>query len=223
MKLAFPGVLLGLAFLASWLDAQALHGAQDPLPKHALVRIGDSRFHGGGHRLRFAPDGKTLAIADDESIRLLDPATGTDRRVLRHLSKSVAKSTEATPQDVVEMAFFADSKSMASADFVGVLRLWNLDTGKETRLPDLHPGIATLCLSADEKSLFTAGFDGVLNEWQLPTGKLKQTWQAPAGEAILALARLGTKLAGVTRDGTLFHWDPATGKDSKRIDRKSVV
>lgn len=188
------------------------------LPTHALVRIGDGRYHGGGHRLRFSPDGKTLAIADGGTIRLLDAATATQKLVLNHLPNATPKSTLFTPEDIIEMAFLADGTALVSADFVGVLRVWNLQDGKESRLPEGHAGVASLCVSLDGKSLFTAGFDGELNHWSLPAGKRKQRWKSPAGDAILAIAALGDIVVGVTSGGILFHFNPDLGKDTKRID-----
>ena len=216
-------VTLSVALFPSLLLAQPSERENDSLPKEALVRIGSNRFYGSGHRMKFSLDGKILAIADHERLRLVDAASGRERLVLTHLRPADFKAAPPIPSTVVEFVFSADGKAILSCDEAGGLHLWKVSDGAETRWPGLHPGIASLCLAADEKSVFTAGFDGVLRQWGFPKIQAIKTWSAPDMDPVLAVAVLGMQVAGVTKGGILFHWDPVSGKDTKRIDIGQVL
>src|SRR5262245_40725403 len=82
------GVLLALLVGASGTTARSATPARldawgDPLPPGALFRIGTLRAHPDvSYGARFSPDCKTItADGPDDTIRLLDAATGKDIRV----------------------------------------------------------------------------------------------------------------------------------------------
>lgn len=221
-------------FAFTWGFTSAL-GAQtpapkdaDPLPKHVLARIGSLRFFGGGHRLCYSPDGKTLAIANESYVRLLNPVSGAELLTFEHRTKTNPRGGE-LPQAVAELVFFSDGQRLLTGDEAGALRIWNLVDGSVTRLPEQHPGLATLCLAANQESCFTAGHDGVVRRWHLPDGKLQAAWETPRKLAVLSITlyrtpghrssvrqvRVGMqgRVATCGQDDTVIIWNADLWKD----------
>ncbi|MBY0229541.1 MAG: hypothetical protein K2W96_09700 [Gemmataceae bacterium] len=119
---------------------------EDALPPHALLRLGSDRYGGGSLGAALSPDGKRLAVADPDGLRLLDAATGRETRRWRN-------------HEGVHPRFSPDGKRLAvvSGDEVVVL---DADTGAElARLgPSSHPARDSICFSADGK-LIALGAD----------------------------------------------------------------
>src|SRR5262249_33259644 len=70
----------------------------------------------------YSPDGKTLAVGDNKTIRLLDPASGEERRALRGHKNTIRS-----------MDFSPDGKFLASTGYDNTVRLWEVATGNEVR------------------------------------------------------------------------------------------
>jgi WD40 repeat protein len=68
--------------------------------------------------VRFSPDGRTLAVADGQTIRLFDGLTLN------------AKGTLGNRYRVHSLVFSPDSEQLATGDWNGTMTLWNLRTGK---------------------------------------------------------------------------------------------
>ena len=93
----------------------------DPLPKGALLRLGTVRFSQPFPcGFVFSPDGKFLASGgSDHRIRLWDPDTGRELRILEGHKNSVNC-----------LALSADGKWLASGGQDHEVRLWEVATGK---------------------------------------------------------------------------------------------
>ena len=93
-------------------------------------------FGGTIFKLRYSPDGKTLAACSgDKSVQLFNAANG-----------SRIRSLPGHRDWVYAVEFSADSKTLASGSWDGEVRLWNLADGKLLRTiiaaPGLKPGAA---------------------------------------------------------------------------------
>ena len=96
----------------------------DPLPAGALVRLGTMRFRDGNivTAIALAPDGKALAVAGNQGVRLLDLATGKEFRALK--TTGVVQFTH--------VGYTPDGKLLAGADVSGHFRFWDPATGEAT-------------------------------------------------------------------------------------------
>ncbi|HYV35036.1 MAG TPA: WD40 repeat domain-containing protein, partial [Gemmataceae bacterium] len=121
-----------------------------------------------------------------------------------------------------------DGTVLATMDGIGIIRLWDMKTGKERRPLEGSPTeLADVRFNADGKTIYTIGGDKVFREWDALTGRLlksldtapKGHWQRfVPGRSALVLAKLigkrkviEKKVIGFTND----QWsilDPMSGK-----------
>jgi WD40 repeat protein len=122
--------------------------------------------NGGGRRvygLAFAPDGRTLALGLGSStadvkgeVVLWNPADA--RQPFRVLG----------PASFAAVAFSPDGRTLAAAGGDRVVKLWDVESGREIATLVGHEGtIASLAFSPDGRSLVTAGQDSLVGLFKL--------------------------------------------------------
>ncbi|HEY7308607.1 MAG TPA: sigma-70 family RNA polymerase sigma factor [Gemmataceae bacterium] len=196
----------------------------DPLPAHALARLGTSRLRHGGWftAMTYSPDGKTLAsAAHDGTVRLWDAATG---KALRLLGDDEQRRIPYSPSRwVFCLAFAPDGKRLAAGDHVhdwpaGALHIWDTATGKEERRFMAHSGgVFAVAFSPDGKTLASSGAkDGKLRLWDAATGKGLHVLNAGGPAGWLAFSADGKTLASA--GGNLVRlWNAADGTERKQL------
>jgi WD40 repeat protein len=113
-------------------------------------------------KVAYSSDGRVLAAGDsgwaeEFAVRLWDPETGVLQRTLQGHSK-----------DVGGLAFTPDGQILASGDWGGTTRLWDVATGEElSRLEQGH-AVYGAAFRPDGGRLATAGFDGLIWVWGVP-------------------------------------------------------
>lgn len=103
--------------------------------------------------VQLSPDGKSiLATCNGRDIRLRDPATGSPGVVL-------SPGADETDQGKIHLlAFFADGRRIASANYSGTVTIWDVATGKRKANFKTHTQwVSALAASPDGLTLATVG------------------------------------------------------------------
>lgn len=160
--------------------------------------------------LLFSPDNRT-AIAGIRGkqgpvVRTWDVASGKLGPVAGEGDHAIGLTLAVSP----------DGKTLATMNDDGVIRLWDIRTGKEKNPIAASPcSLEAVCFRPDGKSLFTVGGDRRLREWNADTGKPLRnraniTGQHPTfvagGTRLMTLAFVGEK------DRAVRLVDSVTGK-----------
>jgi WD40 repeat protein len=149
-----------------------------------------------------SPDGKVLASAGPEDIKVWDLAT-TQRL-----------HTFTGQGHVCSVAFSPDGKALASGCGDRTVRLWEVATGKQRYTLLGHTRVVYCVLfSPDGKTLVSASDDGVVILWDVGTGRRLRTMKGSHHGWVSALAFSpdGKTLLAACGDGNVRLWDVATG------------
>ena len=152
----------GVATFASW-------GAQGPgsgdWTTHDIT-FKTSDYMANDLTAALSPDGKTVALANFNAIRLSDAASG----------KTLGLPMFGHYNTISALAFSPDGKYLASGGADAVVRLWDSATGQSVGLPLLGPseGIADLAFSPDGSQLVGVDFKGNVFSWDMVTAD----WQS---------------------------------------------
>ena len=156
------------------------------------------------HSVSFSPDSRVIASMKeaDPGLRFWDVATGdvTSSKVLPH------------PLVVLDIAWSADGKSLATACDEKVIRVWDVSTGVVRHLLSGHTATATgIAFSADATRLVSTGFDRKVRVWSLASGSEERSWDG--GGIAIDVSKLGV-IAAVSQSGPKIRlWDLATGTE----------
>lgn len=135
-----------------------------------------------------------------------------------HLYKHQNQSYQALPKilehdsAVLSIGFSHDGKSLFSGDFDGILRQWDLKTGKCAQLTQAHEE-RIIALSCGENIVASGGNDQVIKLWNLQTGEWLQTFEEHGG-AISSICFIphSTMFASASFDQTIKIWDIPTNR-----------
>ncbi|HEY7428307.1 MAG TPA: sigma-70 family RNA polymerase sigma factor [Gemmataceae bacterium] len=218
-----------------------------------LTRDEGAANEGSIRTLAFSDDGKMLAAATSRTVSVWDAATGKPLRQMKatghafgavlafspdgktlvggqegHLWEvNTGKQIRSLGVKFTQVALFSpDGKVLALGDASGVIRLWDLSTGKEI-VP--HRGhrqrIRTVFYSPDGKTLASMGEDETVRLWDAATGKeLRQVAQhngRAKSRMALAYSPDGKLLASLELD-MLHLWDLGTGKEIRQLKGKGT-
>ena len=185
--------------------------AQDALPRSesALLRALGNRIKWSHVRekkvgaVAFSPDGRLLATASGSQLQLWDAQTGkeTTPKPIEHA------------KNVHEIAFTGDGYRLVAGDDDGNVRLWDIRTGDEIKIPiPIQHGASISAMAVGPANLLaTASLkNSSVIFWNLETGDPIASLPLKNGEWIsdLAFNAEGSRLAvGEVNRGTTTVWD----------------
>ncbi len=149
----------------------------------------------------FSPDGRLLAVACGDQVRLLEVTTGQQRTALPR-------------KDVHVLAFSPDGKTLACADQEGIL-LWELATCLERARIEVPPGLTRVLHFSPDGRWLAWGVGNILDD----ESEAVHLWDVWRGEKVrpllghdrrvtgLAFAPDGRTLVSCSSDTTLLVWD----------------
>jgi RNA polymerase sigma factor (sigma-70 family) len=160
--------------------------------------------------LALAPGGKTLATAGwDKTVKLWDPATGSERAVLRDHTSGVSC-----------VRYSADGQWLASASNDGTVKLWDPASGAlRATLRGHAKVVGPLAFSPDCRTLASGSpRDDSVILWDVAEGKAQRTFAAhPGGVMALAFSPDGRLLVTGGGGQTARIWDLATGVEQATL------
>jgi WD40 repeat protein/predicted Ser/Thr protein kinase len=172
--------------LAGGTPIRVIEGHETPVRAVAINRAGDLIASAAGDDL--------LNVGE---LKLWDAATGRLRRTFRGHS------------GIVTAVAFGAENVLASAATDGTVRLWNVETGKQTLLVPAQAGpVLALAISSDGSQLLSAGEDGTIHLWDSRNAQGLAQLRGHS-DAVLALAasRSGQRIASASTDGTIKLWE----------------
>jgi WD40 repeat protein len=162
----------------------------------------------------FSPDGKTMALGDTESIRLVELPGG---RVLHQV--------EANPSALGALVFTRDGKTLVARDGK-TIRLWQVQSGAEIAgLPGHLDDVRYLAFAPGGKTIASSGKDGSIRLWEAKSGKyLRQLRRSGSLTANLAFSPDGKAVAsfGKLEDGNVRVFDIDTAKQRFEVEQAPV-
>ena len=154
------------------------------------------KHQGFVQKVRFSPDGKTIATASFDNTAKLWSADGKELATL-----------SGHTQPVVDVSFSPNSQTIATASQDGTAKLWNRQ-GKLLRTLEKHPDVTiwSVSFSPDGQTIATAGDDKTVKLWNL-NGTLSNTWQAHEQTINSVSFSRDGKIATGSEDNTVKLWD----------------
>jgi WD40 repeat protein len=124
------------------------------------------------HGVAFSPEGSRIAAAGrDKVVRIWNTATGELVRTIepQGFMQFVGDQTFVEPIAVPILAvdFAPDGKSLATAGSDRMVRIWDLESGKERQRFEGHRASITAVRFLDEKRLVSGSLDGTVKFWTL--------------------------------------------------------
>ena len=151
---------------------------------------------------------------------------GTKNRYLggtKKLPEWKLERTLETHSDVSSVCFSPDEKTLASGSKDNKVRLWNVETGVNTKTLVGHSrAVNSVSFSPDGKTLASGSGDNTVTLWDVETGENTKTLEGHRHYVnSVRFSPDGKTLASGSEDGTVRLWDVATGEHTKTLNERS--
>jgi len=157
---------------------RVIAGAVDGIARVYEVKTGKKLQELAGHSnmiwgVGFLAGGKQAVTGGwDRSLRVWDLEKGKELRRLEGVKYNV-RCLAVSPDEKTVAAGQVDSENNNDANTAGVVRLWNLENGKEIRAMEGHTReISSVAFAPDGKTVLSSSFDTTMRLWDVASGKL---------------------------------------------------
>jgi len=139
-------------------------------------------------------------------------------RINLRSSSGISMELEKAAYRIVSTAFLPDGKYALSGSVDGVLKIWEVPTGREIRTITVKGGVQSASFSPDGRHVLSGSMNGALRLWEIKTGMDVRQFighsGASGGVSSVAFSPDGHSILSGGFDKALFLWDAATGKVS---------
>jgi WD40 repeat protein len=161
----------------------------------------DLKYPGFVSNVALSADGKRLAATGKGKIVVFDLPGGQEKMQLGPVGATSC------------VAFSPNIPLLFAGGYDGMIHIWDLKNGKETRQIEGSGGaILALAVSADGQTLLTGGMDKVVRLWEVASGQEILQWKGHAGTVpCVGFGPKGRVAVSGSADTSVLVWD-ATGR-----------
>ncbi len=165
-------------------------------------------------KIKFTPDGKTIASADGYS-DITHWNVGTRK----------PKNTFTDGSAIYRNILFSPDGQIFAYETFKEIYLWDMVSGESKHILKEHSDFVTsISFSPDGKTLASGSKDQSIRFWDVATGTLKQTLTVhPAGITNVAFSPDGSTLTSVDEDKSIFLWDTTSGEHKITLADKGLI
>ncbi len=166
------------------------------------------------YALAFSTDGTTLASTFGSRISLWDVETRKHKETIKGHQQSVSAT-------IASLAFSPDNRTVAGADWKGIINLWNYTTAEHIITLKGHTDeIRSIAFSSDGSMLASAGNDHTMRIWNAENGEVIHTLVEEKGRAFsVAFSPDNLTLASGGFNGMVRLWDVKTGVEKLTLPK----
>jgi len=158
----------------------------------------------GGDRVRFTPDGATIAVIGHSSVRMWTPPASR--------MTTLFPAAEGRPHVTKAIAFSPDGRLAAAPYDLDAVAIWGPGSGRAPRLLPKQRSVYALEFSPDGSLLAIAPYDGAPRIHDAATGAVRHVLTGHLnGVRALAFAPDGATLVTASVDGAARLWNTVTG------------
>jgi len=162
---------------------------------------------GTAYGAAFAPDGRQLAVGSDGDVKVWD-----------WRNDQLLHTFAGHQWQRISVAFSRDGRRLASGDWRGSVKLWDVQAGGQPlcNFPESrearHP-VSALSFNQDGGRLATASFDRRVCVWDTTTGELLHRLPHSGLVLCVAFSPDGGRIASAGEDKTVHLWDAESGRE----------